>query len=175
MIPGTKQILKKILHADYNNPSIIMPEEPKKPNSLNAFLEFRKEFIDKSKVYQNLPPQEGLYEPEPEDVQQKTLEKEAKNLRENLDFKVIDFEEDLAKMKSGTPMDMDREEEVFEVMEQKTTEQKGELYKEPGSAGTSDSGLVISFSYTSLMIQKIEAIWVWVNIKRLRKCLMMVH
>ena len=56
MIPGTKHILKKILDADYNNSNIAPPEEPKKPNQLNLFLQFRKEMIDEAPVYKNLPP-----------------------------------------------------------------------------------------------------------------------
>lgn len=130
MIPGTKQILKKVLLADYNNPNAAPDAEPKKPNSLNHFLQFRKEFMNESPVYRNLPPQEGLFEEPPEQTEEKKLAAEADEMRQNVDFKLIDLDADIAKMKRATPTDPDRDEEVFELMEQREAAKKGELFKE---------------------------------------------
>ena len=65
VIPGSKAFLKNILAADYN--SNVEVKEPSKPNTLNLFLKFRKEMMKSVPMYKNLPPQEGLYDPDPEE------------------------------------------------------------------------------------------------------------
>lgn len=127
MIPGSKPFLKKILENDYN--ANIEPKEPKKPNSLNNFLQFRKEMMKNNKFYQDLPLQEGLFEPDPEDARQNNLQAKAKTIQENLDFKLLDADEDVEKAKNSTATSLDEEDEVMDTFEQNMVKREGDIFE----------------------------------------------
>lgn len=128
MIPGTKSFLKKILQADYN--ANVEVEEPKKPNSLNLFLKFRKEMMNSVPLYKNLPPQEGLYDPDPEEERIRKLQEKAKRLQQNSDFKILDADQDPAAAKASSFNSLDEEDEAMDVMEQNMIKRHGEIYKQ---------------------------------------------
>lgn len=128
MIPGTKGFLKRILKEDYNKP--IQPKEPKKPNSLNMFLQFRKDVMDNNEFYKNtLPPQEGLYTPDPQDIKERQLQDKAKGLMKNLDFRILDADTDIEDAKKEQPSSLQEEDEVMDQFEQNYIKRKGRVFK----------------------------------------------
>lgn len=144
VIPGTKAVLKQLLGSDYNNSAIEAPAEPKKPASLNLFLQWRKEFAD-APVYKNLPPQEGLAADD--ELTQEERDKQAKVntfVKENIDFELLDLEADIAnKKKPITDPDaaLDKEEEIFEGAEQILAERLGEPFSDKLLDAQTDGGL----------------------------------
>ena len=138
MIPGSKKVLRKILSADYN--ANVEANPPPKPKSLDLFLQFRKEMMQTKmgRVYNNLPPQEGLYEDSPEDKKQTEMQKKARDQLNNTDFRILDFEEDLKKAKEVKPLDLSEEEEVFEEVENIIKKEKGEAFKRDAPTITQD-------------------------------------
>lgn len=126
MIPGTKSFLKKVLEADYN--TSVEVKEPPKPNSLNMFLQFRKAMLNSAQVYKNLPPQEGLHDPDPQDERNRILEEKAAAIRTNSDFRLLDADNDAEAAKRGTPTSLDEEDEVMDVFEKQLVKRSGEIY-----------------------------------------------
>lgn len=148
LIPGTKKILKVILGEDYN--ANIEIEEPKKPNTLNKFLKFRKEMLkekDPAAVYKNLPPQEGLFEESPFKEKQAELNKKAKKISENLDFRILNFEEELKRAREGVAMKDEQDEEVFEQMEKNLMAKKGLLQSREDIVPLGAESNLVGFTY----------------------------
>ena len=141
VIPGTKPFLKRILQSDYNSNVIV--KEPKKPNSLNNFLQFRKEMMESHEVYKNLPPQEGLNELDPEEVQDALLEEKASKIQENYDFKLLNADTDIQKAKNSTPTDLEQEDEVMERVEENMIGKQAPMYSPTNSTLSGEFDIVI--------------------------------
>ena len=122
-----------------------MPEEPKKPNQLNLFLQFRKEMIDEAPVYKNLPPQEGLFEKDPAIEEKKQLSKEAKQMQYNIDFRLLDLDADIANAKKSEQVDQEREEAVFEEVEKRMVKKKGTILKNRSETQTTGDFGIVSY------------------------------
>lgn len=140
MIPGSKPFLKKILQNDYN--SNISPKEPKKPNSLNAFLQFRKDMMKSHNFYRNLPMQEGLTEVDSEYYRQQALESKAKDMQDNIDFRLLDADIDIDKAKSTAASNIDDEDEVMDVLEQRMVEREGKVFDKHENTLINEFGIV---------------------------------
>ena len=141
MIPGSKLFLKRVLSADYN--SNVEEKEPEKPKSLNSFLQFRKEMM-KTKIgrkYNNLPPQEGLYEADQEDLEEKQKMANAGEMHQNLDFRILDFEADLRKAKDVKVANLENDDEVFEEMEKIIQKEKGDFFKKESLTYSSQNNI----------------------------------
>jgi predicted SpoU family rRNA methylase len=138
VIPGSKKVLRKILSADYN--TNVEANPPPKPKSLDLFLQFRKEMVNSKlgRAYNNLPPQEGLYEESVEDQREIEKQTKARDLLSNTDFRILDFEEDLKKAKEAKPLDLSEDEEIFEEMESIIKKEKGEAFKRDANTFTQD-------------------------------------
>lgn len=142
MIPGTKPFLKKILEADYN--ANVEVKEPSKPNSLNMFLQFRKEMMKSVPVYRNLPPQEGLHDEDPAEARERELQEKAANIQANVDFKLLDADNDAAAVKRSTPTSLDEEDEVMDKFESELLKRSGEVYTQKDNSVFADFELVRS-------------------------------
>lgn len=144
MIPGTKSILKTLLGSDYNNSKVEPPPEPKKPSSLNLFLQWRKEFPN-APVYKNLPPQEGLHEDDEPTQAEKDLQAQVdKFTQENIDFQLLDLDNDIQKSKrsvSDPDGELDKEDQVYERAEQVLSERLGEPLSDKLNEAQTDKGL----------------------------------
>lgn len=144
VIPGTKAILKQLLGADYNNPAVEPIPEPKKPASLNLFLQWRKEFSD-APVYKNLPPQEGFHEDDAPTQAETELQEQVKKFAdENIDFQLLDLDKDIEKSKrpvSDPDAELDKEEQVYERAEQVMSERLGDPLSDKLNDAQTDKGL----------------------------------
>lgn len=134
--------MKRLLEADYN--AKIELKEPEKPNSLNMFLKFRKEMMNNSPVYKNLPPQPGLFDPDPEEEKNRILEEKASKIQSNIDFKILDADKDPETARSTSMSSLDEEDEVMDILEQNMVKKEGGVYAKESDTVFGDHGMVDS-------------------------------
>lgn len=86
--------------------------------------------------------QEGLTEVDSEYYRQQALESKAKDMQDNIDFRLLDADIDIDKAKSTAASNIDDEDEVMDVLEQRMVEREGKVFDKHENTLINEFGIV---------------------------------